>query len=380
MNTHATTTDAPTDGAQARRPTIVKNAASSYFNAVDLGSGEVLGQVGDGRYPHTAVFHPEKQIAYLLYISSAHLEVLDLTTLEPIQRYEDLGKAPVGSALGPDAEYFFVGTSAGLPGSDSSGVIALSIDDEGLVELAGQRELSRSSGMRIGTDGRLYVGQQRDSSVVALSADSDLTVQARYEVGEKPHDMYVLEDDETLVVNNAHESCATFVDLAVGEVIGDAETGENPHGFAVADGPDYRYGLFPAREDERVAAVDLDAVAAGDDPTTAFVDVGTTTGFAGVTPDGRYAIVDSYDDPFVTIIDLTDLEVAGRVTVGDEPLHVVFDDDGEECYVGNMDSSEVAVLDTAPLADDRPEDVTVARRITGLGEKPSGIFRPEVDA
>ena len=364
---------------RVQRPTLVKNAASSYFSALDLQRGEVLGQVGEGRYPHTAVFHPDLPLAYLLYISSAHLEVLDLESFETVQRVEGLGTAPVGSALGPNAEFFFVGTAVDLPGSDEPGVIALSIDDDGRVEHAGQRELSRCSGLRIGPAGDLYVGQKREWTVAKLSPDAELTVQDHIETGREPHDMYVLADENLLVVNNSLDEFATFADIETGTVQSEAETGENPHGFAVADGPDYVYGLFPAREDERVAVVDIEAAAAGAQaPTEALVDVGTTTGFAGTTPDGRYAVVDSYDEPFVTILDLDDLSVADRVDVGGEPLHVVFADDGTKCYVGNMGRRDIAVLDTAPLLDDRPEDVTVDSRITGLGKKPSGIFRPEV--
>lgn len=377
--TSNTTIDPHPDGEQlVERPTIVKNAASSYFSAVDLESGQVLDTVGSGRYPHTALFHPELPLAYLVYISSAHLEVLDLETLETIQRVENMGTAPVGSALGPDAEYVFVGTAVDLPGTDTPGVMALSIADDGTVEHVGQQTLSRCAGMRIGPNGSLYVALKRQREVCKLRADSDLRVQDRIPTGEKPHDMYVLATDGLLAVNNSYEAFATFIDIDSGTVRAEAETGQNPHGFAVADGSDYRYGLFPARDDERFAVVDLDAAAAGAaSPTEALLDVGTTTGFADTTPDGRYAVVDSYDEPFATIIDLSDLTVEKRVEVGGEPLHVVFSDDGTECYIGNMERNDLAVLDTAPLLDDRPTDVGIARRIRGLGEKPSGIFRPE---
>jgi DNA-binding beta-propeller fold protein YncE len=373
------TTDHNGESEPVQRPTLVKNAASRHFSAVDLERGRVLEEVGDGRYPHTAVFHPEQPVAYLLYISSAHLEVLDLRTLETIQRVEEMGTAPVGSALGPDAEYFFAGTAVDIPGADDPGIIALRLDG-GEARHAGSRALSRCSGMRIGPDGSLYVGQKEEDELVELSADGSLAVRDRIPTGHKPHDMYVLGEDGHLVVNNSGEASATFVDAESGTVSAEAETGENPHGFAVADGPDYRYGLFPARDDERFAVVDIDAAVAGESsPTEALLDLDTTTGFAGTTPDGRYAIVDSYDDPFVTILDLTELTIDTRVDIGGEPLHVVFGDGGEECYVGNMARSDIAVLDTAPLAEGRPEEVTVTRRIDGLGEKPSGIFRPEVD-
>ncbi|MBZ6493804.1 YncE family protein [Natrinema longum] len=364
----------------SRTPTIVKNAASSHFSAVALSEGEVLAAVGEGRYPHTALFHPDAPVAYLLYIASAHLEVLDLERLETVQRVDRLGTMPVGSALGPGGDSLFVGTAVDLPTASDPGVIAFDIDEDGRLEPAGTRPLSRSSGMRIGPDDRLYVGQKIEDEVAVLGADPRLEVEARIPVGAEPHDLYVLDDDGLLVVNHAGGSSASFVDAAAERVRCTAETGTNPHGFAVADGPEYRYGLFPAREDDRVAVVDLEAAAAGEASSTeTLLDVETTTGFAGVRPDGRYAIVDSYDEQFVTILNLTDLSVAGRVEIGGEPLHVVFGPDGEECYVGNMERTDLAVLDTRPLADDRPADVAVGRRIDGFGEKPSGIFRPEVD-
>ncbi|ELZ15060.1 hypothetical protein C478_05924 [Natrinema thermotolerans DSM 11552] len=371
-----------TDTASARLsgvPTIVKNAASSHFSAVDLAAGEVIADLGEGRYPHTALFHPTEPVAYLLYIASAHLEVVDLEALETVQRIERLGTMPVGSALGPAGDVLFVGTAVDLPASSDPGVLAFAIGEDGRLEPAGTRPLSRSSGMRIGSDDRLYVGQKTENEIAVLGADPGLDLEAEIPVGAEPHDLYVLAEG-LVVANHAGGSSASFVDPATERVRCTAETGVNPHGFAVADGPDYRYGLFPAREDDRVAVVDLEAVAAGDDsPTERLLEVGTTTGFAATTPDGRYAVVDSYEEPFVTMLDLTDLTVAGRVEVGGEPLHVVFGPDGQECYVGNMERSDLAVLDTRPLADDRPTDVTVGRRIDGLGAKPSGIFRPEVD-
>ena len=360
----------------ADAPTIVKNAGSRHFSVVDLDAGRVLADLGDGQYPHTAVFHPDLPVAYLVYIASAHVEVVDLRTLETVQRIEDVGTTPVGSALGPDGERFFLGTAVDLPGSEDPGVLALDVDEEdGTLEPAAEHAVGRCSGMRVGPGGRLWVGQKKAGEVLALDA-RDLAVEARADVGENPHDMYVLEDG-LLAVNNAEQSFTSFLDTADGSMVAEATTGENPHGFAVAATDDYRYGLVPARDDDHFTVVDLDAAAAGHrDPTAALLDLGTATGFAAVHPDGRYAVVDSYDEPFVTVLDLDDLAVAGRVDVGGEPLHLVFDDGGDRCYVGNMARADLAVLDTAPLADDRPGDVDLADRIAGLGDQPSGIFKP----
>jgi hypothetical protein len=363
-------------------PTIVKNAGSRHFSAVDLDAGRVLAALGDGQYPHTAVFHPDLPVAYLVYIASAHVEVVDLRALETIQCVENVGTTPVGSALGPDTARFFLGTAVDLPGDADPGVLALDVDDDGTLSPADERPVGRCSGMRVGPGGRLWVGQKRAGEVVAFDP-ATLAVERRADVGRHPHDMYVVDDSDDathsglLVVNNAEQSFASIVDTADGAVLAEATTGENPHGFAVAETETYWYGLVPARDDDRVAVVDLDAAAAGAaDPTEALLDLGTATGFAAVHPDGRYAVVDSYDEPFVTVLDLADLAVAGRVEVGGEPLHLAFDDAGDRCYVGNMARSSLTVLDTAPLAADRPGDVELVDRIAGLGDQPSGIFEP----
>lgn len=378
MNTKQTQKEV---GKKDGKPTIIKNAGSSYFSAVDLDGHDVVARLGDGTYPHTAHFHPDLPLVYLLYISSAHLEVVDLRSYETVQRVEEVGTTPVGSTFAYDEDLLFVGTAVDLPDDEEPGVITFSVGDDGRLERAGEAPVGRCSGMQTGPDGRVYAGLKRSDEVAALSAEAEPVVETRFPTGEAPHDIYVLPEEGALVVNNSGGASATFVDISDDEVVCEAETGENPHGFAVADAETYRYGLFPARDDERVAVVDIDAAVGGEeDPTERLLDLGTTTGFVGTTSDGRYAVFDSYDHEHVTVVDLAELDVVGRVKIGGEPLHVVFSDDGDRCYVGNMDENYVAVLDTSPLGDRRPDDVEIVDRITGLGEQPSGIFRPEVDS
>ncbi|EMA27340.1 hypothetical protein [Halobiforma nitratireducens] len=366
---------------------IVKNAGSSYFSAVDPADREEIARLGDGSYPHTAVFHPDGRHAILLYISSSHLEVVDLERLETVQRIDDLGVATVGSALTRDGKRLFVGTAAELPDDPEPGVVALRVvgadGDEGdagdssiRLERIGTQPIGRCAGMCIGPNGLVYVADKKAGELVALSPTAELSELERYHVGSEPHDIYPVPGTDLIAVNNAGESFTTFVDAAEGAVRGAAPTGENPHGITFADGPGGKRAYVPARDDERVAAIDIGAVTAGDDDPTTFVDVETTTGFAATAADDRYVLVDSYDEPRVTIVDAETLSVAGHVTVDGEPLHLVVGDDGSECYVGNMDRPSVTVLDLEPLRADRPDEVTVVDRIDGLGEMPSGIFQP----
>lgn len=357
---------------------IVKNAASGHFSAVDLDRRTVVADLGNGRYPHTARYSPDGRYAYLLYIASAHLEVVDLDVMQTVTRIEQLGTAPVGSAMTADGEWLFVGTAVDLPDDDNPGVMAFNITDDTVPTRAGSRELSRCAGMTVGPDGRLYVARKQEGDVAAVTADAALDEVGRYGVGDQPHDLYSVPATSYLAVNNAAEASTSFIDTEAGTITS-ARTGENPHGiaFAPADGG-YR-AVVPAREGTEVAVVSIDAVTSGDDdPTEALIDIGTASGFAATTPDGRYAVVDSYETPEVTILDLAAQAVVNRITVGGEPLHVRFAGDASECYIGNMETQVVTVLNTAALLDGRPQDVTVAGRITGLGEKPSGIFPREV--
>ncbi|MDY6817403.1 MAG: YncE family protein [Halobacteriales archaeon] len=375
------TTATSTSSLNAEKHTlaIVKNAASRYFSVIDLEAKEVIDRLGDGRYPHTAVFHPNGRYAYLLYISSAHLEVVDLATLDTVGTVENLGTMSVGSALTDDGEYLFIGTGVALPETDSPGILAFEIGANGIPKRVGSRVLSRCSGMQIGHDGRLYVALKEAGEVIALSSDRTLEIEDRYTVGTKPHDLYPIPGTNRLVVNNAGEASASVIDPNT-DVVHEISTGENPHGIAFDSTQSARRAVFPAREETCVTIANLGAVDENNDPTEARLEVGTTTGFAATSPNGRYVIVDAYDAPYVTIIDVTTPEVKRTVTVGGEPLHVVFGPDGRECYVGNMDRSELAVLDTEPLLDGRPDDVELDCHIEGLGEKPSGIFIPEVIA
>ncbi len=357
---------------------IIKNAASGHFSAVDLDRRTVIADLGNGRYPHTARYSPDGRYAYLLYIASAHLEVVDLDAIQTVARIEKLGTAPVGSAMTADGKWLFVGTAVDLPAGDEPGVMAFNIGDDAIPTLAGMRESSRCAGMTIGPDGHLYAARKQDGEVMALTAGAALEEVGRYGVGDQPHDLYSVPATSYLAVNNAGEAYTSFIDTRDGAVT-TAVTGENPHGIAFAPTNGTYRAVVPAREDSQVAIVSIDAVTSGDnDPTEAMIDIGTASGFAATTPDGRYAVVDSYESPKVTIIDLAAQAVVNRITVGGAPLHVRFGTDGTECYIGNMETQVVTVLNTAPLLDGRPQDVAVADRITGLGEKPSGIFPREV--
>jgi DNA-binding beta-propeller fold protein YncE len=76
------------------------------------------------------------------------------------------------------------------------------------------------------------------------------------------------------------------------------------------------------------------------------------------TPDGKYVVVTTYDEPndrgYVEILDASDLSVRGVVEVGAEPFHPLATPDGKHVYVALMDGRIPKIgLDDPKIAEDR---------------------------
>ncbi|OIB58984.1 TAT-dependent nitrous-oxide reductase [Natrialba sp. SSL1] len=90
----------------------------------------------------------------------------------------------------------------------------------------------------------------------------------------------------------------------------------------------------------------------GSEPLVRYIDVPTNPHGVSVTPDGRYAIASGKLDPTCTIIDIDQLNevddpndaIAGRVNVGNGPLHTAYDGRGH-AYTTLFVDSEVVKWD-----------------------------------
>jgi hypothetical protein len=88
------------------------------------------------------------------------------------------------------------------------------------------------------------------------------------------------------------------------------------------------------------------------------VQLKAVPGWPYATPDGKYVVLDTYDEPndkgYVEIFDATDFSCVGVVDAGAEPFHAVASDDGKHVYVALADGRIPKIeLATATIAEDR---------------------------
>jgi len=362
---------------------FVKNAKGTHFSVIDEREAEIVEKLGEGKYPHLAEFHPNGKTAYLSYLTSATIEVVDLETLEVVDRNDEPGKGNVGLEVSRCGRYLFAGSYGPFPEGGGPGV---SIFDTGWG--AGDLELldridtdSSTTGMRLDSTGNLWVGLMDRNEVARISTEPPFEIAETYETGEEPHDIYFFPERQLMLVNNAEDYEAHLFDTLSNELYARVETTYNPHGGAMVLNDGETKLFVPSREEDELTVVELSRVdeVAGDvefvDDASTYVDTGSPQAFAEPTRDGSYVLVDAYEGNEISIIDTSTEELVRKVEVGDTPVHPRISSDGTKAFVGSMGDDAVTVVDLKPLYSGEPERVKVLNEIENVGKEPSGLFR-----
>jgi len=382
--------DATPDDADADRATrpargplaLVKHLRSEGFTVVDAARCERLGTVGAGRQPHALAVHPGGRWAYVPYMASNDLEVVDLRTLSVVDSLGnggggDAGTAPVGAAVSNAGEYLFVSCYGALPTADAPGLAVYETGGGGRgLSLAAERPLGQAGGVVVDAANDVWVALKSEDAVVRLSADPPFGERDRWSVPARPQDLAFAPGYGLLAANSADGDGVTFFDALAGERLATVPAPNPRGGTAVAAADRWFVG---DTDGDGVTAIDLAAVRAGTGDLAAEaatrVPLGTPTAFADARPDGRLLAVDAYEDDRVTFLDPASLDVAARVQTGGTPHHPQFGADGSRCYVPNEDDDTVTVLDTSGAVAGGSADVT---RVTDVsvpeGAAPSGCY------
>ena len=211
-------------------------------------------------------------------------------------------------------------------------------------------------------DGRTtYTSNGADGTVTAIDSATMKPV-ATIPVGDGPHGLRPSPDGRWVFVANVSGSTLSVIDTAANTKVGDIEVGKAP--AQVAFSPDGRFVYASVNAEDAVVKVEVASrkvvgrVPVGDGPIQTYV-----------TPDNRYVLAANQgmkDRPgtTVSVIDTATFTVARTVETGQGAHGVVVDPSSRHAYVTNLYSNDVAVLDLGELR-------VVAR--VSVGEKPNGV-------
>lgn len=341
----------PEPDTRRRTPTasglaLVKHLRGEGFTAVDTSRHETVGQVGEGRQPHTVAVHPAGRWGYVPYMASNSLEVIDLWSLEVASKVDDVGTAPVGATVTRTGDYLFVSSYGALPNEDSPGLAVFETDDEGGVSRLAELPVGKAAGVVVDAANDIWVALNEACEVVRFDGQPPFEELDRFSVPGDPQDTSFSREYGLLGVNNVEDGSVTFFDTLGAERLATVDA-PNPRGGAAVPGA-CRW-FVGNTEGDGVTAVNLEEVREADPErldAAESVETGSSTAFVDARPDGELVVVDAYEDNRVTFLDPGSLEVVHKIRTGGTPHHPRFSVDGRRCYVPNEDDDTVSVLDT----------------------------------
>lgn len=341
---------------------------------IDAATHEPLGRIGDGRQPHALAVRPGGRWAYVPYMGSNTLEILDCWTLSVADRVDEVGTAPVGAVLSRTGRYLFVSTYGGLPGDDRPGLAVFRTAGERIEPVAGL-PVGKAAGLAVDAGNDVWVALRDDDELLRLGGTPPFDVLDRFAVGAGPQDLTHEPTRGLLGVNNADGDSVTVVDTRAAAVLGTVPA-PNPRGGTAVPGSD-RW-VVGDTADDGLTVIDLEAVRRGETDATATdrVSLGTPTAFPDVTADGSLLAVDAYDDDRVAFLDPASLDVVARVETGSTPRHPRFSADGRVCYVPSVDADTVTVVDVDGVRVGDPDPIVATINVPD-GAAPAGCFRTD---
>jgi YVTN family beta-propeller protein len=195
-------------------------------------------------------------------------------------------------------------------------------------------------GVRWGPQGQLYCACENSAVVLEMDASTG-KIQHVIEAGsDKAHRIEVLPDGSKLYTENEEDGFASVLDLRARTLIKKIMT---PNGLAgIGLSPDGTTIILVDAVVPQILVVDTasDAVTR----TIALEGHAKAAQIARYSPDGKYLVITSHDEPLATIFD-ADLGSQQMVRIGEGPMNMAFHPDGRTVLIGNQDDGTISVVD-----------------------------------
>jgi DNA-binding beta-propeller fold protein YncE len=225
-----------------------------------------------------------------------------------------------------------------LPGNT---IVVLDLPSHKLVATLNVSPYLAPHGMAIGSDGRLYASCDQSGVVAVIDVRSGEVVGAIDAGSHGPHMIAMLPDGSKLYAENEEDP---FISVMAPGTRTRLHTVDMPGGSA---------GISASADGQRIFVV------AGQSPELAEFETASDMAVRRIrlrghaqpaqrvraSPDGRFIVITSTEEPLVTILDSDNLDIQTTLRVADAPMGVAFGPDNRTALVGNHGAGRITVLD-----------------------------------
>ena len=195
-------------------------------------------------------------------------------------------------------------------------------------------------GLRWGPEGQLYCVCENSGVVLEMEAATG-EIRHCIPVGsDKAHRIEVLPDGSKLYCETEEDSFASVIDLRARKRLGKIPVEGGLAGIGMSPDGGTVVLVNAGKPLLHVVDTDTDAVTG----TVSLEGHKEAAQIARYSPDGRYLVVTSHDEPLATILP-ADLGSQRLLQLGKGPMNMAFHPDGRTLLIANHDEGTIAVVD-----------------------------------
>ncbi|MDM7914235.1 MAG: cytochrome D1 domain-containing protein, partial [Candidatus Eisenbacteria bacterium] len=173
-------------------------------------------------------------------------------------------------------------------------------------------------------------------------------VEAIVPVGGRAQDVAITSDGRWAVAAGLEADVAAVIDLQTNTVVANVPTGTRPGTVVIS--PDNQYAYVGNISGNTITVIRLAGAASVPEANISCGEIGVVWANYGVlsgsaiSPDGRWLLVAASFDDRVKVIDTVSRTVVANLTVGDFPLEIAFNGDGQYAIVTNYFGNGYTVM------------------------------------
>jgi YVTN family beta-propeller protein len=299
--------------APARPPIFVLNSLDATISVIDSVTHTELRRVPTGKEPHHLYLSPDEKSLLVANAMSDSLTLVDPRTGEIQRTITDIID-PYQLKFSPDMKWFI--TAANRLNHVDLYRVSNTNSPGGFDLTLAKRVPAGKTPSHLMVDSRstvIYVSLQDSDQLMAIDLATQ-TPRWTVPVGKMPADVYLTQDDKTLLVGLTGDSVVEAYDVsgATPKLIKRIPTGEGAHAFRAWG--DKRHVLVSNRVANTISRIDSQALTTVDTyPAPGGPDC------MDLSPDQRYIFVASRWARKLSIIDTTARKVVKQVNVGKSP-------------------------------------------------------------